>query len=167
MLSRVGLAFEVRPADIDEVVRPGEAAVDYVRRLSIEKAEAVERSDDEIVVAADTTVVIDGRILGKPSGPDEARSMLSELSGRTHRVHTAVTVVGGSRAETTVVTTRVTFAEVGATAIQRYVDIGESMDKAGAYAIQGAGAALVSSIEGSAPTWSGSRSWRRWRCWTV
>jgi septum formation protein len=150
LLARVALNFDVRPADIDESARPGEDPSEYVRRLSVEKAAAVERGDDEIVVAADTSVEIDRRILGKPVDSDDAWSMLTSLSGRSHHVHSAVTVVGFGWTETTVVTTTVTFVDLDGAAIEDYLGIGESMDKAGAYAIQGAGAALVSSIEGSA-----------------
>ncbi|MDX2380838.1 MAG: Maf family protein [Acidimicrobiia bacterium] len=150
LLAIVGLDFAIRPADIDEAVRLGEDPIDYVRRLSIEKADAVERRDDELVLAADTTVEIDRRILGKPTDRDDARWMLGRLAGRTHRVHSAVTAIARGSRETLEVTTSVTFAELDASAIECYLDRGESMDKAGAYAIQGAGAALVSSIEGSA-----------------
>lgn len=155
LLLRVGLKFEVRPADIDESVRSGELPVDYVRRLSIEKALEVARPG-EVVLAADTTVEVDGQILAKPGDTDDARRMLQMLSGRAHLVHTGVTVVrsdlDGDRTATctVVVTTTVTFVELDDASLDWYVETGEPDGKAGAYAIQGAGAAFVERIEGSA-----------------
>jgi septum formation protein len=150
LLARVGLDFDVRPAAIDEAHRVGESPVAYVERLAVEKAAAVDRHSNEIVLAADTTVEVDLRILGKPVDRDQARAMLSSLSGRSHRVHTGIAVVSDVVSERVVVTTRVNFAELEPSTIEWYLDIGESMDKAGAYAMQGAGAALVATIEGSA-----------------
>ena len=148
LLSSVGLQFDVRPAEIDEAHRRSELPIVYVKRLSIEKADAIERGPNEIVIAADTTVEIDGRVLGKPRNDDEATEMLSLLSGRTHRVHTGVTVVA-SDPYTIVVTTVVTFTTLTGGMIARYVATGEPSGKAGGYAIQGAGAALVTRIDGS------------------
>jgi septum formation protein len=150
LLARVGLDFDVRPAAIDEAHRVGESPVAYVERLAVEKATAVDRRSNEIVLAADTTVEVDLRILGKPVDRDDARTMLSSLSGRTHRVHTGIAVVSDVVSERVVVTTIVTFAELEPSTIEWYLDGGESMDKAGAYAMQGAGAALVAAIDGSA-----------------
>jgi septum formation protein len=150
LLARVGLDFDVRPAAIDEAHRVGESPVAYVERLAVEKATAVDRRSNEIVLAADTTVEVDLRILGKPVDRDDARTMLWSLSGRTHRVHTGIAVVSDVVSERVVVTTIVTFAELEPSTIEWYLDVGESMDKAGAYAMQGAGAALVATIEGSA-----------------
>jgi septum formation protein len=150
LLARVGLDFDVRPAAIDEAHRVGESPVAYVERLAVEKATAVDRRSNEIVLAADTTVEVDLRILGKPVDRDDARTMLSSLSGRTHRVHTGIAVVSDVVSERVVVSTIVTFAELEPSTIEWYLDVGESMDKAGAYAMQGAGAALVATIEGSA-----------------
>ena len=149
LLRTAGLEFDVRPADIDESVQDGESPTSYVHRLSVEKAAAVDAAPGAIVVAADTTVEVDGEILGKPIDDTDARRMLRRLSGRTHRVHTGVTVRAGGRAETRVVTTDVTFAQLTAATIDWYVGTGESTDKAGSYALQGAGAALVSRIDGS------------------
>jgi septum formation protein len=148
LLQSVGLDFEVRPPDIDESVRPNEPPTAYVRRLSAEKASIVARPG-ETVIAADTTVEIGGTIVGKPVDDADARRMLSALSGATHLVHTGVTVMEGDRCETRVVTTLVTFVELTAEAIDWYVGTGEPMDKAGGYAMQGAGGALVSRIDGS------------------
>lgn len=141
------LTFEVRPAGIDESVLDGERPEDYVARLAREKAAAASRTvpNGTVVVAADTTVDVDGRIVGKPGGAAEARRILAGLSGRAHRVHTGVCVGG----EVFTVTTTVRFAELSPAAIDWYVATGEPLDAAGAYAIQGAGAALVASIEGS------------------
>jgi septum formation protein len=150
LLARVGLDFDVRPAAIDEAHRVGESPVAYVERLAVEKATAVDRRSNEIVLAADTTVEVDLRILGKPVDRDDARTMLWSLSGRTHRVHTGIAVVSDVVSERVVVSTIVTFAELEPSTIEWYLDVGESMDKAGAYAMQGAGAALVATIEGSA-----------------
>jgi len=148
-LRSVGLEFEIRAPDIDESAQPDESATAYVRRLSVEKAAAVPAGPDEIVVAADTTVEIAGTILGKPVDADDARKMLATLSGAAHLVHTGVTVRSGAQIETQVVTTLVTFVELTPEAIEWYVGTGEPLDKAGAYAMQGAGGALVSRIDGS------------------
>jgi septum formation protein len=159
LLRSVGLDFDVMPADIDESVRPGEAPSDYVARLSREKAAAVgERLDGAavVVVAADTTVDVDGRILEKPLDDGDARRMLQLLSGRTHLVHTGVTTlsfgVGSGRtgsAMTVVVETAVRFVELTDRAIDWYLSTGEHVGKAGAYGIQGAAAALVERVDGS------------------
>jgi septum formation protein len=158
LLRSVGLDFDVVPADIDESVRPGEAPSDYVARLSREKAASVgERLDGAaVVVAADTTVDVDGRILEKPLDDGDARQMLRLLSGRTHLVHTGVTTlsfgVGSGRTGsvmTVVVETAVRFVELTDRAIDWYLSTGEHVGKAGAYGIQGAAAALVERVDGS------------------
>jgi nucleoside triphosphate pyrophosphatase len=149
LLRSVGLDPEVRPADLDETVRPGEPPARYVRRLSLAKAAAVARPG-ELVLAADTTVEVGGEILGKPADETDLRRMLGLLSGVTHRVHTGVSVTartGGTR--TDVVTTEVTFVELDGPTTEWYVAHGESVDKAGGYALQGAGAALVAGVRGS------------------
>ena len=154
LLSQVGLNFEVRPADIDESVHAGEPPIEYVRRLSVEKAAAVARPG-EIVVAADTTVEVDGVILAKPFDGDDARRMLRLLSGRVHEVHTGVTVAmtgATGRPATTrteVISTAVTFVELDDATVNWYVRTGEPDGKAGGYAIQGAGGALVERLDGS------------------
>ncbi|HVS16763.1 MAG TPA: Maf family protein [Thermoanaerobaculia bacterium] len=154
LLEGLGLRFEVRPVDLDESVRDGERPGDYVERLAREKA-AERCGSDELVLAADTTVVVDGRILGKPLSRQESTAMLAELSGREHLVLTGIAVarregVDASlevRAE--VVTTGVRFAPLAAGAVRWYVDSGEGADKAGAYGIQGLGALFVESIDGN------------------
>lgn len=148
LLAGIGLDFEVRPADIDESLRPGEGPPEYVRRLSVEKAEAV-AADDEVVIAADTTVDVDGRTLEKPIDDGHARSMLRLLSGRSHAAHTGVTVLAPSGATTIVVSTTVRFVELDDEMIEWYLATGEANDKAGAYGIQGPAGAFVERIDGS------------------
>jgi septum formation protein len=148
LLRQFGVPFDIRPADIDETVRPDEDPVRYVRRLSIEKAAAVVRPAD-IVIAADTTVEIDGQILGKPADDTEARRMLTLLSAATHRVHTGVTIRLGDDELSHCVTTEVTFVDLSPAAVDWYVSTGESFDKAGGYALQGVGGVLVAQICGS------------------
>jgi septum formation protein len=154
LLRQVGLDFEIRPADIDESVHADELSIDYVQRLSDQKAAAVARVG-EIVIAADTTVTIDGEILAKPLDGDDARRMLRLLSGNVHRVYTGVTVLtpGGTRfqtvARTRVVSTAVTFVELDDEMLDWYIKTGEPDGKAGGYAIQGAGGSLVERLDGS------------------
>ena len=149
LLEQMGVQPVVRPSDIDESVLPGEAAEDYVRRLSAAKAMAIAADPADLVIAADTTVDLDGRILGKPADADEARAMLRSLSARTHRVHTGVTLRLGERTATDVTTTLVTFAPITDQALEWYLGTGESFDKAGAYAVQGQAAVFVASVKGS------------------
>lgn len=149
LLEQMGVRPVVVPADVDESVRVGEDPVTYVRRLSAEKAMAITVEPSDLVIAADTTVDLDGRILGKPADADEARSMLRSLSARTHRVHTGVTLRLGGRTATDVTTTLVTFVPVTDQALEWYVGTGEPFDKAGAYAIQGQAAVFVASVKGS------------------
>lgn len=146
LLAQLGFVFEVVPANLDESVAPDELPVDYVGRLAREKAGAVE---GDLVIAADTTVDVDGRILGKPADADDAKAMLRLLSGRPHHVHTGVAVRRGSAVASAVTTTWVTFAALDEAAIDWYVATGEPFDKAGAYAIQGAGGVFVESVTGS------------------
>ena len=151
----LGVEYSVRPAELDETPVPGEHPVAYVARLAIEKAAAVARLEltdgrpDVVVIAADTTVEIDGEILGKPADAEEVRSMLRKLAGRTHRVHTGVAVRRGTRTEHGVSTTAVTFAPLSDERIEWYVGTGEAFDKAGGYALQGAGGVLVEGVDGS------------------
>lgn len=152
LLRSVGLEFAVVPADIDESVRRHETPAAYVARLSQEKAAKVAAAvPDAIVVAADTTVDVDGQILEKPIDDVDARRMLTLLSGRRHLVHTGVTVVGGGSGDvaTLVVETAVTFVELDRRAIDWYLSTGEADGKAGAYGIQGAAAAFVGRVDGS------------------
>jgi septum formation protein len=151
LLAQLGIVFDVMAADVDETPRPGEDPLLYVQRLSVDKANAVASvaGPDALVIAADTTVDAAGRILGKPVDDADARSMLLALSGATHRVHTGVTVARGGRVVTAVETTDVTFIDVTQDLLDWYVATGEPFDKAGAYAIQGAGALLVERVSGS------------------
>ncbi len=149
LLAQIGVPFIVRVPTIDESPEPGEPPDEYVRRLAFAKAAAVEVAADELVIAADTTVDVGGRILGKPLDEDDAASMLRSLSGRTHRVHTGVAVRHGDHEVAEVCTTLVTFVGLDEATIAWYVSTGEPMGKAGAYALQGAGGALVRDVRGS------------------
>jgi septum formation protein len=151
LLEQLGLSPRVLPADIDESPLPSEDPVAYVRRLAAEKAAAVTADvpADAIVVAADTTVDLEGEILAKPVDIDDARRMLRRLSGRTHRVHTGVAVRRGSVVLVEVVTTLVTFVPMSDDVREWYLATGEPLDKAGAYALQGAGGVLVDQVAGS------------------
>jgi nucleoside triphosphate pyrophosphatase len=146
LLAQLGIALEVNPADTDETPRPGEPAQAYVVRVAREKAAAV---PGDTVLAADTSVVLDGAVLGKPADDADARRMLRALSGREHEVLTAVCARRSGREEAVVVTSRVAFAPLPDDAIAWYVATGEPRDKAGAYAVQGAGGAFVAAISGS------------------
>lgn len=155
LLASIGLTFDVSPADVDETELPGEPPIAYVERIAAMKARAVvsrthgPELEHEAVLAADTTVDVDGEILAKPLDDDDARRMLRRLSGRTHRVHTTVFgwAVDGEHSVT--VTTDVTFARLGEHDIEWYLSVGEHLDKAGSYGMQGAGGALVQRIDGS------------------
>lgn len=156
ILRNAGFDFDVTPAHADESLRPNEAATDHVRRLAEEKARIVARQlakdvvgDSTFIIAADTVVVIDGEILGKPSSPGNAREMLRRLSGKTHDVYTGLAVLeGNGTVHTAVEKTRVTFESLGEEKIEDYIASGEPFDKAGAYAIQGRGGRFISRIEG-------------------
>jgi septum formation protein len=149
LLEQLGLVFEIRAADIDESVRDGEPPLDYVQRLSIEKAAAVPVLPGTLVIAADTTVDVDGAILGKPADDDEALAMLAVISGRRHQVHTGVTLRLDDRSVTAAVSTFVDIAPIDEATMAWYVATGEPFDKAGGYAIQGAGGAFVAAVDGS------------------
>jgi septum formation protein len=152
LLGWLGIDFVVDAADVDERPRPGESAERLVRRLAAAKASAgAARWRTAWVLAADTVVEIDGDILGKPVDPADAAAMLARLGGREHRVVTGFVLIepgGAVRADESVVS-RVCFRALRRAVIAAYVESGEPFDKAGGYAIQGRGAALVSSIEGS------------------
>ncbi|MFN5597868.1 Maf family protein [Gemmatimonas sp.] len=149
LLNQIGIAHEVRPAHVDETVRPNEAPVPHCERLARAKAHtlAVEHPD-ALVIGSDTIVVIDGAILGKPADGRDAIRMLQQLSGRTHTVHTAVAVAHAGQTWAAVEAVEVSFRALTAEQIAAYVATGEPMDKAGAYGIQGAGAVLVDRIDG-------------------
>lgn len=148
LLEQLGLALEVRPAHTDEAVHAGEPAADYVLRVARDKARAVA---GEVVLAADTAVVLRGEVLGKPRDPADARRMLAALSGTAHEVLTGVCVRRSAvRIEASaVVSSTVRFAKLSPSQIDWYVATREPLDKAGAYAIQGAGGAFVLAVEGS------------------
>ena len=153
LLNRLGVSPEVIPADIDESPLEGESPVDMVRRLAIAKAVAVaERTGGtDTGLAADTTVDLDGMSLGQPVDDADAVRMLRRLSGRTHRVHTAVAVLvaGVPEPSVEVVTSLVTFQPLNDHVVEWYVSTGEPRGKAGSYAVQGLGATLVASVRGS------------------
>lgn len=133
--------FIIRAADIDETMDAAKPAFDEVARLSYKKAVAVERGDDDIVIAADTIVVCDGRVLGKPRDEAQAKAMLTMLSGRSHQVMTGMTLLRRDKAIASTTVTEIAFRTLSQEEIEDYVATGEPMDKAGAYGIQG-GAAL-------------------------
>lgn len=150
LLTSMGVGFIIDPADVDESVVGDESAVEYVARVSALKAERVaNRHPDAVVLAADTTVDLDGRIMAKPIDADDAVEMLMSLSDRWHRTHTGVVVRRGAQVWSLVVTTDVRFVRVTAEAARWYVDGGEPLDKAGAYAVQGTGGVFVAEISGS------------------
>ena len=149
LLTLIGLAHEVIPADIDESALPEEAPAAHAERLAREKALALSvEHPGALTVAADTIVVIDGQILGKPRDTDDARRMLAMLSGRTHTVFTAVAVGRGHEVVSAVEDVAVTFRPLDARTIDAYIATGEPMDKAGSYGIQGYGATIVERIDG-------------------
>ena len=151
LLERMGLTqFEIRPAQGEETASPDLSPAQLVEELSRQKAgEVVQTAGaDDVIIAADTVVAADGRVLGKPHSREEATEMLRFLSGRTHTVYTGVTVQQGSRAVTRHEATDVVFRPLTQEEISAYVDTGEPMDKAGAYGIQGRGCVLVEGIRG-------------------
>jgi septum formation protein len=150
LLDLIGVPHVITPADIDETPRAAEPADEYVVRLAREKADAIwQRHDDLPVFAADTTVVVDGEILGKPESEDDARDMLGKLSGRAHVVHTGIALRTARGTRTGLSSTRVSFAALTPDAIRAYWASGEPQGKAGAYAIQGLGAVFVNDVNGS------------------
>jgi len=150
LLNAAGISFEVLAADIDETPHPNEAPDAYVERLAIEKARAVAAMRPGArVLGADTTVTIDGEILGKPVDEADAMRMLRLLSGRPHEVHTGVALVSAGGVRSAVDTTRVWFSSMTDEDISWYVATGEPIDRAGAYAIQGFASRFIPRIEGS------------------
>jgi septum formation protein len=149
LLALVGIVHEVRPADIDESLWPGETPVGHSERLARGKAHAIAAAaGDAVVIAADTIVVVDGDILGKPKDVAHATEMLRRLSGRQHTVYTAIAVARGERTESAVEAVEVVFRALSDSEIAEYIATGEPMDKAGAYGIQGFGATIVERVEG-------------------
>lgn len=159
LLQQIGVEFKCLATDVDESLQPGEQAAAYVERLAIAKAEAglalIGQSGLEArpVLGADTSVVLDGEILGKPRDRDHARAILGSLSGRQHQVMTAICVCStaqqGARNNTAISRTQVRFRPISAWEIDAYCASAEPMDKAGAYGIQGQAAVFVESITGS------------------
>jgi septum formation protein len=151
LLKQLVADFTVVPADIDETPQPHEDPVSYVKRLAIEKARAVYMvsNSSAIVIGADTTVDLDRHILGQPVDDNDAREMLRRLSGTTHQVHTGVAVVSAAGEQVEVVSSSVTFLGLQPEMIEWYIGTGEPAGKAGSYAIQGHGSALVASSSGS------------------
>ncbi len=148
LLASAGIPFIVRPADVDEAWLEGEAPSAHVERLARQKARAVSTGSEEIVLGADTVVVVDGEILGKPADAADAVRMLRRLSGRDHQVLTGVCLKRGPLELVASECTTVRFAALSEEEIQTYVASGEPMDKAGAYAIQGLASKFVERIEG-------------------
>ena len=149
LLALVGITHDVRPADVDESVLPGEQPVPHCERLARLKADTVARShQDDVVVGSDTIVVVEGDILGKPRDPAHAAAMLRRLSGRTHTVCTAVAIAHRGTTRSGVEEVAVTFRPIDDRTIDDYIATGEPMDKAGAYGIQGFGAAIVERVDG-------------------
>lgn len=162
LLKQIGVAFDVLALravagrmDVVEAPRAGEAAPDFAQRMATEKAACGWRAVDARhllrfpVLGADTVVELDGAILGKPAVRSEAEAMLTRLSGREHQVHTAVAVQHGGRLELRLASSRVRFAVLDAATIARYLETGEYLGKAGAYAIQGRAGAFVEHVDGS------------------
>lgn len=150
LLTQMGLSFRVLVSDADETADKALPPAEQVSLISRRKAEAVaaEAGPDALVIAADTIVALDGEVMGKPHSREEAVQMLARLQGKTHQVYTGLTLQEGSRTETCVECTAVTFRPMTAAEIQAYVATGEPMDKAGAYGIQGFGGMFVEGIQG-------------------
>ena len=149
LLQQAGIHFISRPANVDETVLAGESPESYVRRVAEEKAAAVQAGPDDIVLGADTVVVIDGRILGKPRDEGDALRMLEALSGRDHIVLTGICLRRATETILDIAKTRVWFQPCTRHELEQYVATGEPMDKAGAYAIQGLASKFIRQIEGS------------------
>ncbi|NLW45882.1 MAG: septum formation inhibitor Maf [Firmicutes bacterium] len=152
LMSKLGLDFQVIPSDITEVIpKSSDSPGELVTKLALHKASDVAgKLEKALVIGADTLVVLEEMIFGKPSGPDEAVNMLKALSGKTHSVYTGIAIIQVStgQTETGYCETKVKFKPVSTAEIQSYVATGEPLDKAGAYGIQGKGGALVAGIEG-------------------
>jgi septum formation protein len=153
LLTRIGVEFQVMPSGIDESPTNGESPEDHVRRLAVEKGKDIAaKVDSGFIISADTIVAIDGTILGKPENEDDACRMLGIISGRTHEVYTGYAVIRASDnsvMKTNTVRSHVKIRELEPDEIRDYVDSREPMDKAGAYAVQGIGAGIVESVNGS------------------
>ena len=154
ILEKLNLSFVIDPPDINESPLKNELPINYVQRISAAKADLVAQRHDKqcIVIAADTSVELQGKIFGQPRDLDEARLMIHKLSGKTHTVHTAVSVRCKIKTATAVDTAQVTMREVTSELLEWYIGTGESLGKAGAYAVQGHGAALVAGVTGELDT---------------
>ena len=148
LLSLLGMPFTVRAADIDETMDPGKPPFDEVARVSRQKALAVSRDESDVVIAADTIVVCEGKVLGKPHSESQAADMLRLLSGRDHQVMTGCTILYKDGQETFTEVTSLHFRPLSEKEILKYVRSGEPMDKAGAYGIQGGAALFCEKLEG-------------------
>jgi septum formation protein len=149
ILATLGVEFSVVPADVDETPLADEAPEEMVVRLAVTKAEAVAAAQGDVIIAADTAVVVEGRVLGKPADRDDCLAMLKALAGRRHKVYTGVALRCGDVTRTAVSETDVCFREISRDEALAYWQSGEPRDKAGAYAIQGTGGVFVERIEGS------------------
>ena len=150
LLSMMGLEFTVQTADIDETMDPSQTPAHEVAAVSARKAEKIAAlHPQDVIVSADTIVVIDGKILGKPKDEQDAARMLRLLSGRTHTVYTGLTVHANGKANTQVVSTGVTFRDLSNAEIAAYIETKEPMDKAGSYAVQGFFARYIDGLKGS------------------
>ncbi|MET0548858.1 MAG: Maf family nucleotide pyrophosphatase [Xanthomonas sp.] len=156
LLTRLGVPFRILDLEVPEVRAADESAQAYVRRVALDKARAglahlADAADaaDAVVLGADTEVVLDDRVFGKPADAEDAAAMLAALSGRTHQAMTAVALVAAGREDAVLVPTSVTFAALSARDIADYVASGEPMGRAGAYAIQGGAERFVSRLDGS------------------
>ena len=154
ILEKLNLSFVIDPPDIDESPIKNESPIIYVQRISAAKADLVAQRHDQqcIVIAADTTVELNGEIFGQPRDLDEARIMIQKLSSKTHQVHTAISVRYNQEIANSVDTASVTMREVTSELLEWYIGTGESIGKAGAYAVQGHGAALVADLSGEIGT---------------
>ena len=154
ILEKLNWSFVIDPPDIDESPLKDESPINYVQRISGAKADLVARRHDQqcIVIAADTTVELNGEIFGQPRDLDEARLMIQKLSGKTHNVHTAISVRHNLETANAVDTSSVTMREVSGELLEWYIGTGESIGKAGAYAVQGHGAAMVADLAGEIDT---------------
>jgi len=151
LLEQIGIDFEVIHVDVPELVKAGEAPTEFVQRLALEKAQAGWQASEKTcpVLGSDTIVVLDDYILGKPVFEGDAEAMLARLSGRTHRVMTAVAVVKGEQQGMRLSTSEVSFCKTSEAERKAYISTGESLDKAGGYAIQGQAAVFVDKLQGS------------------
>lgn len=150
LMGMLGVDFSIMTEDIDETMSPDRTPDEEVARLSREKAQAVCQtvSEQDVIISADTVVVLDGQVMGKPKDRADALRMLRALSGRTHQVLTGMTVRRGAQALTRVVTTEISFRDLTDREIMTYIETGEPLDKAGAYGIQEGAALFVSRLEG-------------------